>query len=100
MEKLGDLLSKFFSIKFLSNIVCSDGQLKIADLIKFDVYVKKSCNAQREVGSKTKELLTSIYSLENKKFEEGPTTSIYAECVKHLLANLPLNNQALIELRT
>ena len=81
MKKLvGDLLSKFFSIKFLSNIVGSDGLLKIADLIKFDVYMKKNYNAQREVGSKTKELLASIDRLEKKKFEEGPVTSFYAVC--------------------
>lgn len=43
---VGDLLSKFFSIKFLSNIVGSDGLLKIADLIKFDVYTKETYNAQ------------------------------------------------------
>ena len=64
----------------MSNIVGSDGLLKIADLIKFDVYTKKNYNAQREVGSKTKELLASIDRLEKKKFEEGPVTSFYAEC--------------------
>ena len=67
MKKLvGELLSKFYSIKFLSNIVDSDGLLKISKLIKFDVYAKKKYNPQREVGSKTKELLTSIDSLEKK----------------------------------
>ena len=79
MKKLvGDLLSKLYSIKFLSNTVGSDGLLKISELIKFDVYTKKKYDAQREVGSKTKELLASIDSLEKKKFEEGPVTSFYA----------------------
>ena len=42
MKKLvGDLLSKLYSIKFLSNIVGSGGLLKISELIKFDVYTKK-----------------------------------------------------------
>ena len=55
MKKLvGDSLSKFYSIKFLSNIVDSHGLLKISELIKFDVYAKKKYNAQREMGSKTK----------------------------------------------
>ena len=49
-----------------------------------------------EVGTKAKELLSSIDNLGNKRFEEGPTTSFYAECVKYLLTNLPLDNQALI----
>ena len=80
-KQVGELLSKFYSIKFLSNIVGSDGLLKISKLIKFDVYAKKKYNAQREVGSKTKELLTSIDSLEKKKFEEGPVTHFYAECL-------------------
>ena len=79
-KQVGELLSKFYSIKFLSN-VGSDGLLKISKLIKFDVYAKKKYNAQREVGSKTKELLTSIDSLEKKKFEEGPVTHFYAECL-------------------
>ena len=56
--------------------------MEIADLIKFDVYVKKNYNAQREVGSKTKELLASIDRSEKKKFEERPATSFHAECVK------------------
>ena len=77
-------------------IVGSDGLLKISDLIKFDVYAKKNYNVQMEVGTKTKELLSSIDNLGNKRFEEGPTTSFYAECVKYLLTNLPLDNQALI----
>ena len=83
MKKLvGDWLSKFHSIKLLSNILGCDGLLEISELIKFDVYAKKKYNAQREVGSKAKELLASIDSLEKKKFEEGPAISFYAECVK------------------
>ena len=99
MKKLvGDLLSKFYSIKFLSNIIGSDGLLKISELIRFDVYAKKKYNVQREVGSKTKELLASIDSLEKKKFEEGPVISFYAECVKYLLTDLPLDSQVLIDI--
>ena len=73
MKKLvGDLLFKFYSIKFLSNIGGSDRLLKISEYIKFNVYAKKKYNTQREVGSKTKELLASIDTLEKKKFKERP----------------------------
>ena len=82
-----------------SSSIGSDGLLKISELIKFDVYAKKKYNAQREVGSKTKELLASIGSLEEKKFEESPATSFYAECVKYLLTNLPVDNQVLIDVK-
>ena len=34
-----------------------------------------------------------------KKFKEGPVTSFYAECVKYLLANLPFDNQVIIEVK-
>ena len=51
------------------------------------------------MGSKIKELLASIDSLEKKKFEEGPVTSFYAECVKYLLTNLPLNIQVLSDVK-
>ena len=81
MKKLvGDLLFKFYSIKSLSNIGGSDRLLKISELIKFNEYAKKKYNTQREVGSKTKELLASIDTLEKKKFKEGPVTSFYAVC--------------------
>ena len=64
----------------MSNIGGSDRLLKISELIKFNVYAKKKYNTQREVGSKTKELLASIDTLEKKKFKEGPVTSFYAVC--------------------
>ena len=100
MKKLvGDLLFKFYSIKFLSNIGGSDRLLKISEYIKFNVYAKKKYNTQREVGSKTKELLASIDTLEKKKFKERPVSSFYAEFVKYLLANLPLDNQVLIHVK-
>ena len=100
MKKLvGDLLSKFYSIKFLPNIVGPDRLLKTSELIKFDVYAKKTYNAQREVGSQTKQIVASIDSLEKKKYDEGPVTSFYAGGVKYLLANLPLDNQVLIDVK-
>ena len=49
------------------------------------------------MGSKAKELLASINSLEKKNFEEGPVISFYAECVKYFLTNLLLDNQVLID---
>ena len=61
MKKLvGDLLSRFYSIKFLSNIIGSDGLLKIPELIRFDVYAKKKYNAQREVVPKQKNCLQAL----------------------------------------
>ena len=100
LKKLvGDLLSKFYSIKFLSNIVGSDRLLKTSELIKFNVYAKKKYNAQREVGSQKKQLVASIDSLEKKKYDEGPVTSFYAGCIKYLLANLRLENQVLIDVK-
>ena len=34
-----------------------------------------------------------------KKFEEGPVTSFYLECVKYLLTNLPLDKEVLIDVK-
>lgn len=68
-------------------------------MIKFDVYVKKTDNTQKEVNSKSKELLAVTDSLEKKKSEEKSITSFYEGCVKYLLTNLPLVNQFLIDVK-
>ena len=51
------------------------------------------------MGSKAKELLDNLDALVRKRFEEGPVTSFYTACTKHMIDNLPLRNQILIDLR-
>ena len=51
------------------------GEMKLMDLMEFDVKSKEKFNAQREVGTKTRSLLKELDSLEKKKFED--ITSFY-----------------------
>ena len=58
---------------------------------------RKSIMLKGKWVPKQKELLASIGSVQKKKFEEGPVTSFYSECVKYLLTNLSLDKEVLID---
>lgn len=100
MKKLvGDTLANFLSTKYMSSILGDDGFIKVSELKGIKLSEKKNYSARPEMGSKAKELLDNLDALQRKRFEEGPVTSFYTACSKHMIDNLPLRNQILIDLR-
>ena len=100
MKKLvGDVLAKFLSTKHLSSVLGSDGLVKVSELNDINLFDKKQYNVKREVGSKANELLDNLDPLEKKRFEEGPVTDFYAASAKHMIENLPLTKQILIDVK-
>ena len=99
-QLLTDIISKFLSTKYLSAFLRSrDGLLNIEELENLDIENESHYNAKRDIGCKAKEFLEEKDSLERKRFTEGILTKVYVATAKYLIANLPLTNQILIDVK-